>query len=823
MRSGRRCGGGAGEGAAVVGAQAGARAAQPRRRGGAPGRQLALVLLLALGGAACARPLAAPELSAGDASLPVLLAPVGRAPGAHAPASLSAPLFFAADAGLLAQTPPPEALVLQLPMGADGALAPAVAVRRGDVPAPDGVWAGELANARGALSSVMLALGTDAQGGAVVWGNALYWDAAAGVVRTTLIEPVAPSDPAAAPQGASAGALHRVVAHDEPQRAHALWHDPTVAGAAAGANASDAARARRRRRLAQDGGEAPAQPAPEPPPAAPEAPPAAPEAPPAAAPAGPWQHDVLVLYTPAAAADAGSAEVVRAAAVIEVGKTNKAYVDSGIPLRINLLAVQQARTAAACAAPRRAGRAPAPVEYIEPPPGPGAALPGILSAALRGDVPGAHAARDAAGADLVVLFAVDTGDAPSCGVAAGYNWASHVTANMDSASWAAIGGVGCAHRLVFTHELGHLQGCGHLSATEFMYGDLPRFAFGFERCDQGPLNFQDIMGTSMNHCGAGRTPPAQLAAFASPGLVGLSGLPLGDASTADCARQIAELAPVVANYRDRGCPPGEYACAAAGGCIAIDACCSDADCADLRGGALHCPAPGGACVACPAGTKRCGRACIPRTACCATPDDCGGGMACPASGGECAVQAQDLASKPVAPGARACPAGQRPCGASTAAACIPVGSCCAADAPACPPPLVCPGSGGACRCPAGQRACGGRGGNGTTCIPAGTCCASDAQPCPSRLRCFADGEACRACAAGLKVCGLDGACVSEAACCTHADCLGRPDNFCVKPRSGAGGGGKCGCRPGTRLCGDGRCTATKRRCGTAPARRPKLF
>jgi hypothetical protein len=59
-------------------------------------------------------------------------------------------------------------------------------------------------------------------------------------------------------------------------------------------------------------------------------------------------HDILIVYTQAAANRAGGEAAMRAAARDTVARTNKAYVDTGINLRQNLLDVRLVRADCSC-------------------------------------------------------------------------------------------------------------------------------------------------------------------------------------------------------------------------------------------------------------------------------------------------------------------------------------------------------------------------------------------------------------------------------------------------------------------------------------------
>lgn len=247
--------------------------------------------------------------------------------------------------------------------------------------------------------------------------------------------------------------------------------------------------------------------------------------------------DLLVLYTPAAMREAGSAELMESVVAAHVEAANRAFANSGIRLRLRLV---------------HAGL----VEYQEP----GDWLSALVSLRTPGDdaLDQALALRNHYGADLVSLWVkpIDDWAAPrTCGIA--YEMTSPAP---DFESWAfsvvgfgaGPGGLRCGmDHILFTHELGHNMGAQHerRNAPAPRPG-APAFAFAFQQIAVRPfwrtIMAYDCLGTVLPE------PCPVVNHFSNPE-VALEGLATGvsgeSREEADNARAINLARPVVEAFR----------------------------------------------------------------------------------------------------------------------------------------------------------------------------------------------------------------------------------------------------------------------------------
>eukprot|EP00775_Hariotina_reticulata_P007378 gene7378-biopygen9172 len=236
------------------------------------------------------------------------------------------------------------------------------------------------------------------------------------------------------------------------------------------------------------------------------------------------------------------------------------------------------------------------------------------------------------------------------------------------------------------------EGCAHLYKLDWKYSDLQHYAYGYQRCDAGARNFQDIM--AIQHCANNSTP---FGFISNPDVV-LFDKPAGDQTTANCARAVR------ASANNAGSLITDA------GFLALSAQNSREFCPDVTSNRY--------CETCPTGTKPCGNGCINSSRCCAQPDDCRQGFSCLEDGGECSLAVQEIPS---------CDdQNQELCAYNTGAAggdsmvavCIPSGSCCRGNESACAPPLVCQEDGGSCSCPVNTKLCRNK------CLSASSCCSN---------------------------------------------------------------------------------------------------
>jgi hypothetical protein len=196
------------------------------------------------------------------------------------------------------------------------------------------------------------------------------------------------------------------------------------------------------------------------------------------------------------------------------------------------------------------------------------------------------------------------------------------------------------------------------------------------------------------------------------------------------------------------CTAGLKACTDSHSCIPSTSCCNNSDC---TGGAT-CSGPGGSCN-CPAMQKSCLGVCIAITACCVDADcSAVSGRICGA-GGVCQ-----------------CPTGKRECDPAVGSpTCITDNpSVCCVDSDCSVSGAKCSGIAGSCSCPANTYQC------NTSCIGNNNCCTSGdcfRIRGVNGESCSAPGGTC-SCPPSTKECGATGTCVSTAAgrCCTASDC-----------------------------------------------------
>ncbi|MGA1371538.1 MAG: M12 family metallo-peptidase [Pseudomonadales bacterium] len=235
----------------------------------------------------------------------------------------------------------------------------------------------------------------------------------------------------------------------------------------------------------------------------------------------PYQHDLLVVYTPRAAATAGGQASIEGAITNAVAAANAGYAHSGIAINLNL--VGMAETA-----------------YAET--GDFFTSLARLSGTQDGYMDEIHTLRDHLKADVVVLASEDSS---YCGLA--YMMSSASTAFAPS----AFGVVRplCFSNHTLAHEIGHIQGNDH-DRLNGIGGSFP-FSFGYRTCDGiAPSNGQSFRTIMSYSCGS----VPRINYFSSP-LVMLNGAPMGvnyetdPAQAADNARSMNSTAAAVASFR----------------------------------------------------------------------------------------------------------------------------------------------------------------------------------------------------------------------------------------------------------------------------------
>lgn len=230
--------------------------------------------------------------------------------------------------------------------------------------------------------------------------------------------------------------------------------------------------------------------------------------------------DVLVAYTPQAATAAGGVPAIESLAATAVAVTNDSFAASGANLSLNLVGTLQISGTATDAS---------------------SATLNQLTARTDGSYDAIHAARDAAGADLVSLL-VEGG--PYCGIAWYPGSASYGFSVVDQ---------GCAvGNLTFPHELGHNFGAAH---DRYVDPD------GYYPYGHGRVNLSGRWRTIMaynDQCAAAGFYCSRIARWSNADQTYLSsplGIPVGQPDAADNRTALNSMAATVASYRPSAAPP----------------------------------------------------------------------------------------------------------------------------------------------------------------------------------------------------------------------------------------------------------------------------
>jgi hypothetical protein len=227
--------------------------------------------------------------------------------------------------------------------------------------------------------------------------------------------------------------------------------------------------------------------------------------------------DLLVAYTPAAVAAAGSAAALLTRINLGVTETNTAYANSGVLPRVRLVGTQL-------------------VTYTES---------GDLGVDLEavtytadGQMDSIHTVRNSLGADLVKLVVGNTAGS-ACGVA----WLMQSLSPGFASNAFSVTAYPCiSPNYTFGHELGHNMGSNHAPDDGTVSPPLYAYSFGYKH----PANlFRTVMAYN---CGGGGCP--RVLYFSNPS-VNYSGAPTGTLAQHHNALSINNARNTIANWRQQ--------------------------------------------------------------------------------------------------------------------------------------------------------------------------------------------------------------------------------------------------------------------------------
>lgn len=226
--------------------------------------------------------------------------------------------------------------------------------------------------------------------------------------------------------------------------------------------------------------------------------------------------DVLVAYTPAARAYAGSTNAMKAAINTYVAATNTAYGNSDVDVILKLAGAVEATYT-------EAGSLQTDLQRLAS--GSDAFLP---------TVPGL---RNTYGADLVCLIRRDG----AAGVA-GIGYLGNLTSGFAPSAYSVVGDIWAVGNNSFPHELGHNFGCHHDHANGS--GAARTYAYGHRFNGTNNVQYRTIMAYA---------PGSRISYFSNPSITyqgtatGVSG---AGSDAADNSRMLEESAVITGAFRD---------------------------------------------------------------------------------------------------------------------------------------------------------------------------------------------------------------------------------------------------------------------------------
>ena len=224
--------------------------------------------------------------------------------------------------------------------------------------------------------------------------------------------------------------------------------------------------------------------------------------------------DVLVVYTAAVLRQAGSLPVLRAAIDAVTAETNQTFVNSNIPIRLNVVYKGQ-------------------VEYNE---GGTSMHEAVAWAPLNlGNL------RDTTGADIVSLWTTQN---DVCGTAVPTTPYNELSVSL--MPWSVVNYSCAISGYVFAHEIGHLLGAGHDEDRNLLGIGYHSYSRGYQK----PGSYRTVMAYPCSG-----QPCPWIGYWSSPRTF-VNGQPLGIAGVTDNARTLNRLRFFVASWRER---PGQAA------------------------------------------------------------------------------------------------------------------------------------------------------------------------------------------------------------------------------------------------------------------------
>jgi hypothetical protein len=226
--------------------------------------------------------------------------------------------------------------------------------------------------------------------------------------------------------------------------------------------------------------------------------------------------DVLVLYTPAARAQAGSKTAIEGQIAAAIGAANSAYGNSGIGARLNLLLQMEADYTSS--------------DF-------GTDLWRLASPA-DGFLDWAHQLRDTAGADMVALI---RNDGEYCGIA----YLMYSNGPESEGIPFSVTAYSCLSNQTLAHELGHNMGCCHAvgDGGGCTGGGIWPWSVGWRFNGASGTQFRTVMAYA---------PGARIDHFSNPAVKydnRATGVAIGQSNQADNAATINATAPTITNFR----------------------------------------------------------------------------------------------------------------------------------------------------------------------------------------------------------------------------------------------------------------------------------